>query len=81
LAVFTFTTVGSRSALRDAIDPHDLIDLIDPHDLIDPLDPLDPLDLIDPHHLSALTAARLTRSPRDLHRISTAPIYGAVCRA
>jgi len=78
LAVFTFTTVGSRSALRDAIDPHDLIDLID---LIDPLDPLDPLDLIDPHHLSALTASRLTRSPRDLHRISTAPIYGAVCRA
>jgi len=75
LAVFTFTTVGSRSALRDAIDPDDLIDLIDL------IDPLDPLDLIDPHHLSALTAARLTRSPRDLHRISTAPIYGAVCRA
>jgi hypothetical protein len=66
LAVFTFTTVGSRSALRDAIDPLDPIDLIDP---------------LDPHHLSAVTAARLTRSPRDLHRISTAPIYGAVCRA
>jgi len=69
LAVFTFTTVGSRSALRDAIDP------------LDPLDPIDLIDPLDPHHLSALTAARLTRSPRDLHRISTAPIYGAVCRA